>query len=71
MAPDAVPGLIYYAPMDVTITLDGDLSDWELPRVTVDKGTIIPANNDTSFEFAVAADETNLYVTWRTSPTAT
>ena len=62
LAPDAVPGLIYYAPFNVTIALDGDLSDWaNIPRVTVDKGTIIPANNDTSFEFAVAADETNLY----------
>ncbi|MBI5958258.1 MAG: endo-1,4-beta-xylanase [Chloroflexi bacterium] len=62
LAPDAANGLAYYAPFNVTITLDGDLSDWEnVPRVTVDSGTTVPAGNDTSFEFAVAADDANLY----------
>ena len=62
LAPDAVPGLVYYAPMGVTITLDGDRSDWEnVPRVTVDSGPLVPPNNDTSFEFAVAVDDANLY----------
>lgn len=62
LAPDPVPGLIYYAPFDVPITLDGDLGDWEnVPRVTVDSGTTVPDGNDTSFEFALAADGTHLY----------
>lgn len=62
LAPDPVPGLIYYAPVGVSITLDGDLADWEnVPRVLVDKGPMVPANNDTSFEFAAAADDSNLY----------
>jgi endo-1,4-beta-xylanase len=62
LSPDSVPGLAYYAPVGVTIMLDGDLSDWEnVPRVTVDSGNMIPANHDTSFEFAVAVDDINLY----------
>jgi GH35 family endo-1,4-beta-xylanase len=62
LAPDPVPGVAYYAPMNTTITLDGDLSDWEnIPRVTVDSGPQVLANNDTSFEFAVAVDATHLY----------
>jgi GH35 family endo-1,4-beta-xylanase len=61
LAPDRVPGEVYYAPFPVSITLDGDLSDWEnVPRVTVNKGTMA-GTGDTSFEFAVAADDTNLY----------
>lgn len=62
LAPDSVPGLVYYAPFPVTITLDGDESDWKnVPRVTLDKGTMLPPNNDTSMTFAAAADSTNLY----------
>jgi endo-1,4-beta-xylanase len=62
LAPDPVPGLVYYAPFSVSITLDGDTSDWEnIPCVTVDTGPTLPADNDTSFSFAVAADETSLY----------
>jgi GH35 family endo-1,4-beta-xylanase len=62
LAPDSVPGMIYYAPIGVEITLDGDLSDWEnIPTVLVDRGTQIPEGNDTSFEFALAADDTYLY----------
>jgi GH35 family endo-1,4-beta-xylanase len=61
LAPDSVPGVITYAPMGVTITLDGDLSDWEnVPRGTVDSGPM-PGPGGSSFEFAVAADDTNLY----------
>ncbi|MBZ0319869.1 MAG: endo-1,4-beta-xylanase [Anaerolineae bacterium] len=61
LAPDSVPGVAYYAPMGVTITLDGDLSDWEnIPRVTVDKGTLDGPGAE-SYEFAVAVDDTNLY----------
>jgi GH35 family endo-1,4-beta-xylanase len=62
LAPDPVAGVVYYAPFSVSITLDGDTSDWEnIPRVTVDNGPALPANSDTSFSFAVAADETSLY----------
>ncbi|MBI5928767.1 MAG: endo-1,4-beta-xylanase [Chloroflexi bacterium] len=61
LAPDSVPGVAYYAPMGVTITLDGDLSDWgNVPRVTVDKGTLDGPGAE-SYEFAVAVDDTNLY----------
>jgi GH35 family endo-1,4-beta-xylanase len=61
LAPDSVAGVAYYAPMGVTITLDGDLSDWEnIQRVTVDDGPTLGAK-DTTYEFAVAADDTNLY----------
>lgn len=60
LAPDAVPGQVYYAPFPVSITLDGDDSDWQnIPRVTVDTGTM--PDGKTSFEFAAAADDTNFY----------
>jgi endo-1,4-beta-xylanase len=62
LSPDSVPGVAYYAPFSVTITLDGQTDDWaNVPRVTIDSGPMIPANNDTTMTFAVAADETNLY----------
>jgi hypothetical protein len=62
LSPDSVPGLAYYAPFPVSIKLDGDLSDWKsVPRVTVDKGPMLPANSDTKLTFAAAADKTNLY----------
>ncbi len=62
LAPDSVPGMIYYAAYPVTITLDGDTSDWaNVPRVTIDKGPQLPPNHDTAMTFAVVADDTNLY----------
>lgn len=62
LAPDSVTGQVYYAPYPVTITLDGQTDDWaNIPRVTVDSGTVIPANHDTSLTFAAAADDTHLY----------
>lgn len=62
LAPDSVPGTIYYAAFPVTITLDGDTADWaNIPRVTVDSGPVLPDNHDTAMTFAVAADDTNLY----------
>jgi endo-1,4-beta-xylanase len=62
LSPDSVPGLAYYAPFPVSIKLDGDFSDWKnVPRVTVDKGPMLPANSDTKLTFAAAADKTNLY----------
>jgi hypothetical protein len=63
LSPDSVEGRVYYAPFPVTITLDGNADDWaNVPRVTVDSGSMVPDDNDTSFTFAVTADDTNLYV---------
>lgn len=63
LSPDSAAGLAYYAPFPVAITLDGDDADWvNIPRVTVDSGPQMPEDNDTSFEFAAAADETYLYL---------
>lgn len=62
LSPDSAEGLAYYAPFPVAITLDGDEADWvNIPRVSVDSGPQV-LNNDTSFEFAAAADETYLYL---------
>jgi endo-1,4-beta-xylanase len=62
LAPDSVPGVLYYAPFPVAITLDGELDDWAgVPRVTVDSGPLLPPNHDTAMTFAVAADDTYLY----------
>jgi endo-1,4-beta-xylanase len=62
LSPDSVEGRIYYAPFPVTITLDGETDDWEnIPRVTIDSGTMVPPDNDTTMTFAAAADETHLY----------
>jgi GH35 family endo-1,4-beta-xylanase len=62
LSPDPVPGAAYYAPFPVTIQLDGKTDDWaNIPRVTVDKGPMLPADNTTSMQFAVAADATNIY----------
>ncbi len=62
LAPDPVPGLIYYAPFNVSITLDGETDDWaNVPRVTVDQALYAPDGDTTAYEFAAAADERNLY----------
>jgi len=62
LAPDPVAGAAYYAPFPIAITLDGKTDDWaNIPRMTVDKGPTIPANNTTSMQFAVAADAKNIY----------
>ena len=62
LAPDAVPGLIYYAPVDISITLDGTTEDWaNVPRVTVDEALYMPEDAPSAYEFAVAADDTHLY----------
>ena len=61
LAPDSVDGVAYYAPLGVTIELDGDLSDWEnIPRVEVTAGTAV-GDGSTFYEFAAAADDTNFY----------
>lgn len=62
LAPDSVLGAVYYAPFPVSITLDGETTDWKnVPRVTVDKGPLLPPNPDTKMTFAAAADKNNLY----------
>lgn len=60
LAPDSADGVAYYAPFPVTITLDGDLVDWEnIPRVTL--GDTSEDADTESFSFAAAADDENLY----------
>ncbi len=65
LAPDGVSGSTYYAAFPVTITVDGDFSDWaNIPTVVVDQGTK-PSNDPThdgSLTFAAAADSDDLYV---------
>jgi endo-1,4-beta-xylanase len=62
LAPDSVPGAVYYAPFPVAITLDGKTDDWaNVPRVTIDSGPMLPPGHDTAMTFAVAAGETHLY----------
>ncbi|RMG73113.1 MAG: beta-glucosidase [Chloroflexi bacterium] len=54
--PNAIPGEVYYAPFNITITLDGDIADWEgVPRVLLSGG-------GHSVVFAAAADESFIYV---------
>lgn len=63
-APDAIPGEVVYIPFPVKITLDGDASDWAgIPIQTVTTGPKKSPHSkqSKSFDFAVAADETNLY----------
>lgn len=65
LAPPEIPGEAVYVPFPVAITLDGQLDDWEnVPRVTVTKGTATSSNpaENGSFTFALAADDTHLYV---------
>lgn len=60
LAPDSVEGLAYYAPFPVSITLDGDLADWEnIPTVTL--GDTSEGANTESVTFATAADGEYLY----------
>jgi endo-1,4-beta-xylanase len=62
LSPDSVRGAVYYAPFPVSITLDGEIGDWaHIPRVTIDKGPMLPSKHDTKMTFAAAADKTNLY----------
>lgn len=62
LAPDPVDGAAYYVPFPVAIKLDGQDDDWShIPRVMVNKGSMLPANNATTMRFAVAADAAHLY----------
>jgi endoglucanase len=66
LAPPAIPGVAVYVPFPVTITLDGDLSDWaNVPTVTVETGPMLSSNpaENGSFTFAVAADADYFFIT--------
>lgn len=63
LAPDSVPGTAYYAAFPVTITLDGDASDWaNIPRGSVDNVLLAPPSAATTMRFAAAADDQYLYI---------
>lgn len=58
LAPTGLMGETYYAPFPVSITLDGDLSDWQgIPQVTLARGVDVA-----SARFAAAADAEYLYL---------
>ena len=63
--PAEIPGEVVYIPFPVSITLDGDLADWEgIPTHFVDYGpkpATSPEENG-SFTFATAADAENFYI---------
>ena len=62
LAPDGVPGEVYYAPYPLAITLDGDLSEWEhVPKVTIPESAL-EMTGATSITFAAAADDEFLYL---------
>ncbi len=61
LAPTPIPKETYYAPFPLSITLDGDLSDWDnVPRVTMPKEAEEYPNLP-SITFAATADEDYLY----------
>ncbi|MFN2144745.1 MAG: glycoside hydrolase family 9 protein [Anaerolineales bacterium] len=64
LAPDPIPGEVVYIPFPVEIKLDGDLSDWAgIPvNEVVDPDPRDPKENG-SFQFRVAADDENFYIT--------
>lgn len=62
LAPQGIDGEFYFAPFDVSITLDGDISDWEgVPRVTMPAG-LDPTAGGPGISFAAAADGDHLYL---------
>jgi endoglucanase len=66
IAPPEVPGIAVYIPYDVAIKVDGKLNDWAaIPVQTVDYGPLTASNflEGGQFQFQVAADQTNLYIT--------
>ena len=64
LGPDEIPGEVVYIPFPVEIKLDGDLSDWAGIPVSevIDEDARDPAENG-SFQFQVAADRKNFYIT--------
>jgi beta-glucosidase len=62
LAPKGIPRETFYAPFPLSITLDGDLSDWEnVPHVIVPESAA-PGSTIPSITFAAAADEEFLYL---------
>lgn len=61
LAPTPIPKETYYAPFPLSITLDGDLGDWDnVPRVTMPKEAEEYPNLP-SITFAATADDDYLY----------
>ncbi|MBN1965100.1 MAG: hypothetical protein JW910_10655, partial [Anaerolineae bacterium] len=62
LAPEGVPGEVYYAPFPLPVTLDGDLSDWaDVPTVTLTEGLYVGPDAP-AVTFAAAADGEFLYL---------
>lgn len=64
-APDQIPGEVVYIAYPVQITIDGKFDDWAgIPNQKVSTGPKISpiSSQNKSFDFSVAADDTNLYV---------
>ncbi len=64
-APDQIPGEVVYIAYPIAIALDGKFDDWAgIPKQVVNTGVKkSPVSTQTKdFDFAVASDETNLYV---------
>ncbi len=64
LAPEGTAGTSYYAAFPVTITVDGDFSDWAgVPYASVESGPKPPPDpSQESLSFAVVADANNLYI---------
>ncbi len=64
LVPDGILGKTYNAAFPVTITLDGDFTDWNnVPEATVADGPVMPTTPDAKgvMKFASVADTNNLY----------
>ena len=62
LAPEPVAGERYFAPFPVSVTLDGDLTDWAgIPRAVVPPTANVVLGS-TSVEFAATADDEVLYL---------
>lgn len=61
LAPDGKSGEVYYAPFNLTVTLDGELSEWQgVPMVTIPPGADL-TTGEPAVTFAAAADSEYLY----------
>ncbi|MCA9951308.1 MAG: glycoside hydrolase family 3 C-terminal domain-containing protein [Anaerolineales bacterium] len=61
LVPAGTPNEVYNAPFPLTITLDGDLSDWAgVPTVTIPDNSVVQW--ETMLTFAAAADDEYLYM---------
>jgi|GEM_PF-1948235 len=63
--PDGAEGKSYYTAFPISITVDGEFTDWDgFPRQTVKTGPIVltSAESPSSLQFAVVADYETLYL---------